>query len=120
MTPEETTNLEAAKRWLKLWNEAADDMVDKCYAEDCVVEAMLSGHILRGREELRALEHQMLAATPDRRMEINRYIVSGPIVVVEVTVVGLAPVPIKSCAVITFRDGLIVSDHSYGAPPSGE
>ncbi|KAF2806816.1 NTF2-like protein [Mytilinidion resinicola] len=120
MTPEETANLEAAKQWLKLWNEAADDMVDKCYAEDCMVEAMLSGHLLKGREELRALEHQMMAATPDRKMEINRYIVKGDIVVVECTVVGLAPVPVKSCAILTFKDGLIINDHSYGAPPSGE
>jgi len=120
MTPQEEANLEAAKLWLKLWNEAADDMVDKCYSENCVVEAMLSGHVLKGREELRALEHQMMVATPDRRMEIGRYIVSGDIVVVEVTVVGMAPVPIKSCAILTFKDGLIVSDHSYGPPPSGE
>jgi hypothetical protein len=82
---------------------------------------MASGHLLKGREELRALEHQMLAATPNRRMKITRFLPSGDdVVVVECVVVGLTPAPIKSCAVLTFKDGLIVSDHSYGAPPSGE
>ena len=34
MSPEDESNLAATKRWVKLWNEAADDMVDQCYAED--------------------------------------------------------------------------------------
>ena len=120
MSPEEETNLAVTFRWIELWNNGVDDMIDRTYAKDCVVESMLSGHLLKGREELRALEHQMLKAAPKRRMDLKRIIAAGDVIVVEVVVSGLAPMPIKSCAVLTFKDGLIVSDHSYGAVPPGE
>ena len=114
-------NLELAKIWLKRWNEAVDEMVDKSYAPDCVVEDRIGGNVLNGREELRGIEHQMIQAAPQRRMEPIRYITAGDIVVVECLCIGLTPKPVQSVAILTFNEeGLITSDHSYGPPPSGE
>lgn len=94
-------------------------MIDEAYAKDCVVEAMSVGMVFNGREQLRVIEHQMLAASPTRRMDVDRYISAGDVVVVECTMTGMTPKPTKCCAVLTFKNGLIISDHSYGPPPSG-
>lgn len=119
MTPEEERNVALVEKWATTWNEAVDRMVDECYAPDCIVEDMGGGHAFHGREELRGIEHQMLAAAPNRKMVVNRVIASGDTVVVECDAIGMTPEPVKACAVLRIRDGLIISDHSYGPPAPG-
>ncbi len=119
MTPEEERNVALVEKWAATWNDAVDLMIDECYAPDCVVEDMGGGHVFHGREGLREIEHQMLAAAPDRKMVVNRMLASGDTVVVECDVIGFPPGPAKACAVLTIRDGLIISDHSYGPPAPG-
>jgi ketosteroid isomerase-like protein len=119
VTPEEERNIALVQKWATTWNEEVDRMVDECYAPDCVVEDMGGRQVFRGREELRGIEHQMLAAAPTRKMVVNRTIASGDTVVVEVDSIGLTPEPVKACVVLTIRDGLIISDHSYGPPAPG-
>ena len=119
MTPEEKRNITVVEKWAATWNDDVDRMIDECYAADCVVEDMGGGHVFNGRDGLREIEYQMLAAAPERKMIVNRMLASGDTVVVECDVLGFSPEPRKACAVLKLRDGLIVSDHSYGPPAPG-
>jgi hypothetical protein len=118
-TDTETRNLERARHWEWTWNNAVDRMVDECYAPDCEVSDMFRGRTFRGRDELRAIEHQMMSVDATRRMKVTRMVASGDVVAMEMdsswqngTIVQ------KACVVLTFdANGMIVSDHSYGGDP---
>jgi hypothetical protein len=101
-------------RWAEYWNNDIHRMVDESYAPDCVVET--SGHVYRGREELRESELQILKVAPERRMSVRRIITSGDTAVIEVDLFNLGPkLPTTRAVIVTrFRDGMIYSDHSYG------
>jgi predicted SnoaL-like aldol condensation-catalyzing enzyme len=109
-------NLAVAAKWAETWNTDVERMIEECYASDCEVFDMHGGHVFHGRDGLREIEHQMLAAAPSRKMVVNRAIAGGDTVVMECDVIGFTPEPAKACAVLTFRDGKIVTDHSYGPP----
>jgi predicted ester cyclase len=125
MTPEEKRNLSVAEKWERFWNEDPDRMVDECYAADCEAVDMFSGQAVHGREELRSAEHQMMTAMPDRRTTISRRVVAGDVVTVEGHTVGTWTGPFLGhaptgqrctftyCALLTFKDGQVVSDHTY-------
>lgn len=121
MTPVEERNLERTRHWAWTWNHDVMRMVDECYAEDCEVSDMLRARTFRGREELRAVEKQMMAIDSSRRMEITRMIASGDVVAVEMDAIWADGAQVaKSCVFLTFNEeGLIVSDHSYGGDPVG-
>jgi len=119
LTKQELDNIERVKRWEWTWNNAVDRMVDECYAADCVVVNMFTGHTLRGREELRQIEHAMLAFDGTRKMEITRMVASGDTVAIQADALwdGVCS---KACVFLTFNDdGLVVLDNSYGQDPSG-
>jgi hypothetical protein len=119
LTKQELANIDRVKHWEWTWNNAVDRMVDECYAPDCVVVNMFTGHTLRGREELRQIEHAMLAFDGTRRMEITRMVASGDTVAVQADALWDAARS-KACVFLTFNDdGLIVEDNSYGQDPSG-
>jgi ketosteroid isomerase-like protein len=119
MTPEEERNYNVSVLWEQTYNDDVERMCDECYAEDCEVINMATGEVLKGREELRALERAVSRAFPSRRMKVVRRIAAGDTVVVEAAAAGLAEGQAAetsrggSCVVLTFRDGKIVSDHTY-------
>lgn len=113
MSLTEECNIAAAQTWVTLWNSDVDRLVDECYAADCVCVNKTTSEIHRGREELRLAEHKMVAVAPDHRMEVSRMLPSGDSVVVEAVCHGLTPEPLPMCVVLTFDDGLIVTDHTY-------
>jgi limonene-1,2-epoxide hydrolase len=117
----EARNLERVRHWEWTWNHDVMRMVDECYAPDCEVCDMIRGRTFHGREELRAVEEQMMAIDPTRRMRITRMIPRGNVVAIEMDSVwqdGASTA--KACVVLTFDDtGMIVSDHSYGGDPIG-
>jgi hypothetical protein len=122
MTAEEDRNLKVTDTWVETYNNAVERMVDECYAPDCVVEEMIGGRVFRGREELRAVELQIRAAAPARRMAPTRIFATGDTVVVETLAFGTpgfedASEGRKAVIVLRFKDGLIVSDHTYGGGP---
>lgn len=121
MTPEETKNLAVTEHWVQTYNDEVDRMVDDCYAPDCEVMNMATGQVYRGREELRKLEHQISAASPERRMKVERMIAAGDTVIVEAVGQSLfpdgSPRELAACVVLTFKEGLIITDHTYAAPP---
>jgi predicted SnoaL-like aldol condensation-catalyzing enzyme len=110
-------NLAVVEKWVETWNEDVDRMVDECYSPDCVLTGMSSGMVLHGREELRSFEHDILAHAPARRMRVERMIATGDTVVVECELTGFTTRQL-ACMVLRLKDGLIMSDHSYG-PPAG-
>lgn len=115
----ERRNVELTKRWEKAWNEDPDRMVDECYAPGCVVINMFSGHEMHGREELRVVERAIKAFDGTRHMVITNMVASGDVVAVQADSI-FGTYKGKGVAFLTYDDaGLIVSDHTYGADPSG-
>ena len=112
---EEERNLEAVKRWAELYNHDVHRMVDESYAETFEVD--VRGHlVMHRRETFHRAEEAVIAAAPRRRARIDRMIASGDTVVVEAVLLD----PDKGddwqspwCAVLRFRDGKIVGDHTY-------
>lgn len=121
MTETEQRNLERTRFWEKCWNEDVMRMVDECYAADCEVCDMVRGRTFHGREELRGIEKQMMAADASRRMKITRMIASGDVVCAEMDAYwNDGSTVARACVVLTWNaDGQIVSDHSYGGDPTG-
>ena len=126
MTPEEERNAQVSQLWLETWNNDVERMCDECYAADCEVVNESTGEVIKGREELRAVERALVKAFPDHEMILQRRIVSGDAVVMEVIGQGtfkgefMGAQPngrawkTNSVVVLTFRDGQIISDHTYG------
>lgn len=121
MTPTEARNLERCRHWEWTWNNDVMRMVDECYAVNCEVSDMFRGRTFHGREELRAIEKQMIAADPTRRMRVTKMVASGDTVALEMDALwqdGAATA--KASVFLTFdADGMIISDHSYGGDPIG-
>src|SRR5262249_36503887 len=111
MSTNEQRNIERTRFWEQTWNNDVMRMVDECYAKDCEVIDMFRQRTFRGREELRAIEKQMMAADSTRRMKINKIVASGDTVVVEVDASWRnGTQTAKSCVVLTYgADGMIVS-----------
>lgn len=119
MTKTEERNLAQLVRWEQTYNENVDAMVDELYAENCEVIAMFTGVTLRGRAELRALEHKISAAVPARRLHVVRAIASGDVVAAECTG-HFGSATVNAVVVLTFdANGQIVSDHTYSPDPTG-
>jgi ketosteroid isomerase-like protein len=118
-TDQERRNIELTRRWERAWNEDPDRMVDECYAPDCVVVNMFTGAEMHGREELRVIERAIKAFDGTRHMVITNMVASGDVVAVQADSI-FGAYKGKGVAFLTYnRDGLIVSDHTYGADPSG-
>ncbi len=121
MTPTEERNLDRCRHWEWTWNNDVMRMVDECYALNCEVIDMCRGRTFHGREELRAIEKQMIAADPTRRMRVTKKVASGDTVALEMDALwqdGAAAA--KASVFLTFdADGMIISDHSYGGDPIG-
>lgn len=116
MAEQKTTNLDRAKLWTKYWNEDVDRMVNESYGENAVIQSFMTGQIYKGRDELRVFEYEMLKTAPKRWMEPLRYIASDDTVVAEILVHGFGEHPRHCCVILTFKDGFIVSDHTYAQP----
>jgi ketosteroid isomerase-like protein len=119
---QEQRNLEVVARWRDFYNTDVGRMVEECYAEDAEISVM--GVVsFRGRATLHKAEAAVLTAAPDRSFEITRTVASGNVVAVEAVLRATdqasgRPVEAPFCAVLTFRDGLIISDHTYLDPRS--
>jgi hypothetical protein len=111
--------LARVEHWQWTWNNAVDRMVDECYAPDCVVVNMFTGHTLNGREELRAIEHAMMAFDATRDMRITNVVATADQAAIQADALWKGTRS-KACVFLKFNEaGLIVSDNSYGQDPSG-
>lgn len=121
MTATEERNLAKARHWEWTWNNDVMRMVDECYAHDCEVIDMFRGRTFHGREELRAIETQMIAADATRRMTVTKMLARDDTVALEMDALWQnGTVTAKASVFLTFNaDGMIISDHSYGGDPVG-
>jgi ketosteroid isomerase-like protein len=112
MTAEEKRNLEVAKQYEKLYNTDIQRFVHECYTPDCEV----NGGMIRGHEQFVQIEQNVLRAAPQRRMRVDRTYAAGNVVIVEAVLLnpdqGL-DWQLPFCAVLTCRDGKIVTDWTY-------
>lgn len=112
MTHEEEQNLIVAKRYEDLYNTDVTRFVHECYTADCEV----NGGFIRGHEQFVQVEQNVLRAAPKRKMHVDRKYATGNVVVVEAILLNPdqgADWKLPFCAVLTCRDGKIVSDWTY-------
>ena len=121
MASVEDRNMERARRWEWAWNNDVMRMVDECYAEACEVTDVFRDRTFRGREELRLIEKQMIEADVSRRMQVTKMVAAGDTVAMEIDAWWDDGAHVaKNVVFLTFdEDSLIVTDHSYGADPTG-
>ena len=115
MTTEEQQTLKAAAQYVELYNTDVERFVHECYTPDCEAYAM-GGGIIRGHEQFLRVEQAVLRAAPRRRMRVERTHVVGNVATVEVVLLDPDKGPdwqIPFCAVLTCRDGKIVTDRTY-------
>ena len=113
---QEAENLKAVESWMSNYNNDTDRMATESYAPDFVANAMGLATI-EGTDNLIRLEDAVTAAAPDRIMRIEHTHPSGDTVIVEavLTYTGADGDKVETpfCAILTFRDGKIVTDHTY-------
>jgi ketosteroid isomerase-like protein len=112
----EKRNLEVVKHWAETYNHDVERFVPECYAENCSAASMLGGAKIEGRSRFLKLERRVLKVAPRRRIRLDHTHAVGDVVVVEATLFD----PDQGdewqspfCAVLTFKDGLIVEDRTY-------
>jgi ketosteroid isomerase-like protein len=104
-------NLALVDQWETLYNADVERMVKELYAPD----AAFSGHVW-GQERFLRFELKVLAAAPKRQLRVLRKHPSGDAVTVEGEMLDEAQGAdwkLPFCAVLTFRDGKVVSDNTY-------
>src|SRR5262245_24917116 len=115
MTTEEQRNLRVAAQYEELYNTDIERFVRECYTTDCEVYAM--GIVtIRGHEQFVKAEQSVIRAAPKRRMRVDRTHVAGAVVTVEAVLLNPDRGPdwqLPFCAVLTCRDGKIVTDRTY-------
>lgn len=112
MTDTTATNLARVKDWEESFNHDIERMVNELYAPD----ANLGGTVM-GPEKFLKFERRVLDAAPNRAMRVTQTHVAGDTVAVEAILVDPdkgADWKIPFCAVLTFADGRIVRDQTYG------
>ena len=108
-------NLDVAKRYHELYNTDPVRFVLECYHEDYKVGAMGLGWY-GGIDKFIEIEKAVLAAAPQRRMQIEHMHVSGDVVIVEAAVVDPArgaDWKLPFCAVLEIRGDKIAVDRTY-------
>jgi limonene-1,2-epoxide hydrolase len=115
MTAEEQRNLKVAARYEELYNTDVERFVRECYTPDCEAYAM-GGGTIRGHEQFVRVEKAVLRAAPTRRMRVDHTHAAGNVVTVEAVLLNPDRGPdwqLPFCAVLTCRDGKIVTDRTY-------
>ena len=117
MTPEEQRNLKVAAQYEELYNTDIERFVRECYTADCEAYAMGMGSVtIRGHEQFVKVEQSVLRAAPKRRMRVDHIHAVGNVVTVEAVLLNPDRGPdwqLPFCAVLTCRDGKIITDRTY-------
>ena len=111
----ERRNLRTVERWVALYNTDVARMVHKCYHPECVVD-IKGGITFQGHETFIAIELGVERVAPRRRSRVVHAVAAGDTVAVQAVLTDPdrgADWESSFCAVLTFRDALIVRDESY-------
>jgi len=122
LTDEETRNIKQIELWKNLYNGTdMEAFVRDSYHPD-VKCTIFDGTDLDGSSIDLAdasifidTEKRIKKSCPGRKIEILRYIPAGNVMVLEALITDDARPDFRLawCAILTFKDGKIVSDHSY-------
>lgn len=122
LTDEEARNIKHIELWRKLYNGTdMEAFVRDSYHPD-VKCTIFDGTDLDGSSIDLAdadifidTEKRIKKSCPGRKIEILRYIPAGNVMVLEALITDEARPDFRLawCAILTFKDGKIVSDHSY-------
>ncbi len=114
---EEERNLEAVKHWMHFYNTDVKRMIQECYAENAKVHDM--GYmVMKDHPRFLAVEEAVLRVAPSRQARIEHTLAKDNVVVVEATLFGKDKDSGEAwempwCAVLTFKDGKIITDRTY-------
>jgi len=104
-------NVALAAPWADAINNDLERLITELYAPDCLVNGFVFGP-----DKLRRFEHRVLAAAPQRAVRVDRTHAVGDVVAVEGVLLDPdqgADWQLPFCAVLTWRDGKVVSDNTY-------
>jgi ketosteroid isomerase-like protein len=107
-------NTQAVDRWVELFNTDVHRWIDECYADEFHI--VCPGIIeITDRATFHQIEQAVLDAEPTRKGRLTDVIPAGDRVTVEGVLYGGTDTPWEThwCAILRFKDGRIVSDHSY-------
>lgn len=104
-------NVALAAQWADAFNNDLERLITELYAPDCLVNGFVFGP-----DKLRRFEQRVLAAAPQRAVRVDRTHAVGDVVAVEGVLLDPdqgADWQLPFCAVLTWRDGKVVSDNTY-------
>jgi hypothetical protein len=111
MTDQTERNLALAEQWAQAFNSDVEKLINELYSPDCLFSGVQFGH-----EKLLRFERRVPAAAPNRTIRVDRKHAVGDVVTVEAVLVDPdrgADWKLPFCAVLTWRDGKVVSDNTY-------
>jgi hypothetical protein len=111
MDEQTETNLALVERWADAFNNDIERLIAELYAPDCTFSGVQLSH-----SKLLRFEQRVLAAAPRRTARIERTHAAGDVVTVEGTLLDPdrgADWALPFCAVLTWRDGKVISDNTY-------
>ena len=104
-------NVALIKRWEETFNNDVEALTNELYAPECRIMGMMMG-----REKLLRFERKVLAVAPKRSIRVDQAHGAGDVVTVEGVLLDPdqgADWKLPFCAVLTFKDGQVVSDNTY-------
>jgi hypothetical protein len=111
MNDQTERNLALAEQWAEAFNNDVEKLITELYAPDCLFSGVEFGH-----DRMLRFERRVLAAAPKRSMRIENTHAVGDVVTVEAVLLDPdrgADWKLPFCAVLTWRDGKVVSDNTY-------
>jgi predicted SnoaL-like aldol condensation-catalyzing enzyme len=100
-----------AEQWAEAFNNDVEKLITELYAPDCLFSGAEFGH-----ERMLRFERRVLKAAPRREIRVDKTHSDGDVVTVEGVLLDPdqgAEWKLPFCAVLTWRDGKVVSDNTY-------
>jgi len=111
MSDQTERNLALAQQWADAFNNDVEKLVTELYAPECVFSGVEFGH-----DRMLRFERRVLKVAPNRSMRVENTHAAGDVVTVEAVLLDPdrgADWKLPFCAVLTWRDGKVVSDNTY-------
>lgn len=111
MNEQTERNLALAEQWAQAFNSDVEKLITEFYAPDCLFSGVEYGH-----ERMLRFERRVIAAAPHRSIRVEKTHAVGDVVTVEAVLLDPdqgAEWELPFCAVLTWREGKVVSDNTY-------
>jgi hypothetical protein len=111
MTEKTEKHHDLAEQWAQAFNTDVEKLINELYSPDCLFSGVALGH-----DKLLRFERRVLAAAPHREIRIDKTYAAGEVVTIEGVLLDPdqgADWKLPFCAVLTWRDGKVVSDNTY-------